>query len=477
MGRSKRRGREAAVAPGDLPPAFRERMVALLGPEAGAFLESLAQEDSGLRVNTLRAPVAAALDLLEGLVTPLAFPAEGFLVASGWRPGKHPLHAAGLYYLQDPAAMVVGALLDPRPGERVADLSAAPGGKATHIAALMRNRGFLLANDVSPGRARELAGNLERLGVTNAMVTIESLDRLADRLGAAFDRVLLDAPCSGEAMFCRSEAARRGWSPAAVDGCARRQEELLAEAGRLVRPGGRLVYSTCTFSPEEDEQVVAAFLRALPDFELVSPPPIPGAEPGRPEWSGAEPLPQLERTIRLWPHRTPGAGHFVAILRRAESAPAELAATSAWEGGGADEAPAAEAALFRGFRDATLLDTEIGSGTILRRGEELFAAVDGAPDPGELRTLRPGLPLGTAARGHFLPAHGLAMALRPEQLRDTVELAGDERRTRAFLRGETLSAPGPPGWVLVTCSGLPLGWGKRVGSTLKNHLPKGLRAP
>ena len=245
------RRRRAAPAPpivDDLPAEFRDRMAGLLGDEAEEMLQALITPATGLRVNTLRADPASYLQTAPFPLEPLSWPPEGFLVTdSGARPGLHPHHAAGVYYLQDPGAMVVGALPTLPRSPRVLDLAAAPGGKATHIGARMAGEGVLVANDVSAGRARELASNLERCGV-RAVVTSASATVLADRWEGWFDLVLLDAPCSGESMFHKSSAARTDWSPDAVSGCARRQEDLLHEALRLTRPGGLILYSTCTFS-------------------------------------------------------------------------------------------------------------------------------------------------------------------------------------------------------------------------------------
>ena len=222
-------------------------------------------------------------------------------------PGKHPYHAAGLYYLQDPSAMAVAELLDPQPGERVLDLAAAPGGKATHIAAKMQGQGLLVANEIHPKRAWELAGNLERWGAINVAITNETPERLAERFEDFFDRVLVDAPCSGEGMLRKGEAARVEWAPELVHGCALRQTTILEQAARLVRPGGRLVYSTCTFNPEENEGTVARFLDTHPEFELIEPSRRPGfftrqARLARRRGSGqALPLPRARGTRKGMP--------------------------------------------------------------------------------------------------------------------------------------------------------------------------------
>jgi NOL1/NOP2/sun family putative RNA methylase len=465
----------AGAAEDAFPAEFRARIAELLGEESKAFFAALADPPTGLRVNTLRVRGEHFREISPFVLTPLTYPEGGFLLEGDGRPGRHPYHAAGLYYLQDPGAMAVAALLDPQPGEWVIDLAAAPGGKTTHLAALMDNTGLLVANDVHPGRTRELTGNLERCGVRNALVTLESVEGLAEHFGAVFDRVLLDAPCSGEAMFSKSEAARRAWSPAAVAGCARRQHGLLAEAARLLRPGGRLVYSTCTFSPEEDEEVVARFLSAHPGFEIEDPDPVPGAAPGRPEWVPHElRTPDLARTRRLWPHRVPGAGHFVARLRRKacemadeEPDPPHLPAAPV---------PVSVRRLWENFRESALTADPPGAGTLALRGQELYRMPAAAPPLGRLRVERPGWWLGTVRKDRFEPSHALALGLTPQEVRNAIPLAATGPEVHAYLRGESIRLPVEhSGWVLLVVEGFALGWGKQVGSTVKNHYPKGLR--
>jgi 16S rRNA C967 or C1407 C5-methylase (RsmB/RsmF family)/NOL1/NOP2/fmu family ribosome biogenesis protein len=469
MARRGRRGkgRERAGI-GDIPIGFVEKMRQLLGEEIDPFLSRLEEEVVGLRINTLRASPSEAREMIPFPLEPLGYPEEGFRMQAGQPAGKHPYHAAGLYYIQDPAAMMVGALADPRPGERVADLSAAPGGKATHLASRMGDSGFLLANDIHPTRARELAGNLERFGVRNAAVTVESVERLAARLPGYFDRVLLDAPCSGEAMFFKSEAARKDWDAGAVDGCARRQEELLLQAAQMVRPGGLLVYSTCTFSPEEDERVIARFIRERQDFIIEEAAGPAGSSSGRPDWVEPE-LTELSRTVRLWPHRFAGAGHFIALLRRASDEP------------GGDVAQGEQRTVTTEVPDFELFCREylaegLEFGELALRGAELFALPRDSPALDGLRVLRPGWWLGTMQRGRFEPAHALAMGLRAGAVSDELSLSVTDPRTGAYLRGETLRSEGRSGWLRVDVDGFPLGWGKRVGAVVKNHLPKGLRA-
>lgn len=464
----------------ELPQAFIERMGEMLGDELPAFLEALLASESALRVNTLRLTPGEFESISPFALERLAYPEAGYAVRGDEHPGKHPYHAAGLYYIQDPGAMAVGALVGARPGERVLDLSAAPGGKATLLAAAMANTGVLVANDVSRTRALELLGNLERCGVRNTIVTAEGADRLARHFGAWFDRVLVDAPCSGESMFRKSEAARRDWTVDVVEGCARRQRDLLRTAADLVRPGGVLCYSTCTFSPEENERVVESFLRDREDYELAADlRAVPGAEPVDPRSdggageSGGSGGSGGSAAYRLWPHRMPGAGHFVAMLRRVD--------------GDADDpreyrfsrVPSPMLGELRAFVETTWRDTPlpIPMERIDVRGSTLFAPPEGAPDLTGLKVIRAGLELGEAKSNRFEPAHALAMAIPPALAEGRVDLPVTSAAVERYLQGHPIDSDGPGGWWPVTVVGFALGWGKRVGATVKNHYPKGLRRP
>ncbi|HEX6070151.1 MAG TPA: RsmB/NOP family class I SAM-dependent RNA methyltransferase, partial [Longimicrobiaceae bacterium] len=421
-------------------------------------------------VNTLRIAPEHFRRITPFPFEPAPYPPESFLLGEEARAGAHPYHAAGLYYLQDPGAMVVGALPELSRAPRVLDLAAAPGGKATHLAARMAGAGILVANDVHAGRAWELAGNLERFGARNAIVTSEAPERLADRWGGWFDLVVVDAPCSGESMFHKSEVAVREWSPSAVRGCARRQGELLRDAVRLVRPGGMLLYSTCTFAPEEDEEVLARLLADVRGVEMAALPPVDGGEAARPEWAGDSADPSIARAMRLWPHRFPGAGHFVAALRRADGESSPLPQT--------DDLPAASGAalaLFEEFAAAHLAATPAAEARIVAAGDDLYAVPAGAPPLAEVRALRPGWWLGSARKGRFEPSHSLAMAITPAEAARSLSFPADGREVAAFLRGESLRIDGESGWVLVCVEGFPIGWGKRSGGIVKNHYPRGLR--
>ena len=338
---------EGIILPDMLPEAFRIRMRDLLTEsEYAAFLSCYGQKRFySLRINPLKADREQVLRLFEQEnLQPVPWEPDGFYYPEDFRPGRLPLHEAGMYYIQEASAMLPAVLCDVKPGDRVLDLCVAPGGKSTKLAACLQGKGILVANEIHPERAKVLSSNLERMGVRNALVTNETPQSLASRFPLFFDRIVVDAPCSGEGMFRKEEEALIHWSPENVRMCAERQLEILEEASSMLRAGGRLVYSTCTFSPEENEGVIFRFLMDHPDFSVVSVPDLPGIRAeewglscGRPDWlskagidaasfgsAGPERAEELRGTIRLWPHLLKGEGHFAAVLRKddPQSAPA-----------------------------------------------------------------------------------------------------------------------------------------------------------
>ncbi len=469
-----------------IPRLFLEQMQERLGEEYPAFAQIYDQPPSaGLRVNTLKLDPEAFVRLSPIKLQPIPWTKAGYSLLSnppdsGPSPGKHPYHAAGLYYLQDPSAMAVAELLSPQPGERVLDLSAAPGGKSTHLASLMKNLGLLVANEISPKRVRALMSNLERWGARNVVIANETPARMANHLDSFFDKVLVDAPCSGEGMFRKETEACTDWSPQMVASCAARQGLILREAARLVRPGGKLIYATCTFSPEEDEGSLVNFLVEHPDFSLVEATQHTGFLPGRPEWleennpGRTSPL-HLDRAVRLWPHRAPGEGHFIGILQRAEGK--DQANFATWQ---PNRLPPSIEHLYREFcRDSLKISPT--SNRLCLVGSNLYAIPPEMPDPGKLRWMHPGWWLGTIKYGstgrleRFEPSHALALSLQPRDALQTLDLTCTDRNLAAYLRGETIEHGGTNGWVLISVDGFSLGWGKRVQGRVKNFYPRGLR--
>ena len=427
-----------------LPEAFLSRMKDQLGDGYPAFLESLERPRAvALRFNPLKGE-RAELPFVQDQVP---WEPEGFYYDPEARPGLHPYHEAGVYYLQEASAMSAVALLDPQPGERICDLCAAPGGKTTQIAGRMMGEGFLLCNEINPKRAKILSRNIERMGVANALVTNEHPATLAERFEGWFDRVLIDAPCSGEGMFRKEEAAVTDWSLETVAMCARRQAEILHSGAQMVRPGGRLVYSTCTFAPEEDEGAVEEFLRTHPDFvpESVEAPWFESVQNGG---------------FRMWPHKLRGEGHFAAVLRRIGGEEGE-------------PVPAAGDKLPRAWTDfAKEMGITLPKGKLITFGQSLYWVPEELPELRRLKVMRPGLELGELKKDRFEPAHALALWLRTASR--TCILNADSRELAAYMHGEALPSD-QRGWCLVMADNYSIGWAKGDGNWLKNHYPKGLR--
>ena len=439
-----------------LPEAFTERMRRLLGTEFEAFDRSyLLPRNVGLRFNPLKCTTPPTLSFLRD---PVAWEPCGCYYDPDARPGLHPYHDAGVYYLQEPSAMSAASLLDARPGERVLDLCAAPGGKSTQLAGQMRGEGLLVCNEIVPNRAKILSRNIERLGIVNALVLNEHPAHLAQVFPDWFDKILVDAPCSGEGMFRKEEAAVTDWSEDTVRMCAGRQLEILCSAAQMLRGGGRLVYSTCTFSPEENEGVISAFLHTHPEFS-VEITDAPYFSPGRPDWIN-DPAEGLEHTFRLWPHKLRGEGHFAAVLRKNGEEQGEIFSASG------EKVPAEFSAF---AKDNNL---QLPAGKLIFFGQSLFLAPETLPDLRGLKVLRPGLQLGAVQKGRFEPDHALALALN--SAKNVLRLSADSAELARYLRGETTPCEAS-GWTLVCVDEYSLGWGKCSGGVLKNHYPKGLR--
>jgi NOL1/NOP2/sun family putative RNA methylase len=455
-----------------VPPLFLDRMSHYLGDEYPAFTESLgASPRSGLRVNTLKLPPEKFRTISPFILgEQVAWAPSAFLMDGEDRPGKHPYHQAGLYYLQDPSAMSPAELLAPQPGERVLDLAAAPGGKTTHLAALMLGSGLLVANEIKTKRVGHLAQNVERWGAGNVVVTNESPENLADHFGAIFDRVLVDAPCSGEGMFRKDMGARADWSLEMVQGCAARQGNILHVAGKLVKPGGFLLYSTCTFAPEEDEGVIADFLDKSPDYEVMELPQFHGFMTGRPEWFRTDLSTDLTKAVRLFPHRIEGEGHFVCLLRRKFSEVAERVRDTQLS-----QLSKHQSVFWQDFCSKVIrADWDVDR--LRGVGDRLYYLPEDMPDFGRLRVIHPGVWLGLFKKDRFEPAHPLALFLKREDFLNRVSLPAESPELAAYLRGESIRSD-VSGWAVVCVDGFPLGWGKGVQGILKNHYPRGWISP
>lgn len=453
------------------PAEFTERMKKMLGAEYEDFLASYEKEKSqALRVNTLKGSKEKFQETAPFLLEPVLWEENGFYYGEDDRPGKHPYHEAGVYYIQEASAQVPAALLDAKPGERILDLCAAPGGKSTQIAAAMKGEGLLICNEIHPARAKILSENIERMGIRNAIVMNESPQVLADTFTEYFDRIMVDAPCSGEGMFRKKEEATEEWSLENVAICAKRQDEILACAAKMLRPGGRIVYSTCTFAPEENEGSVSRFLAEHEEFRIMEVKKTQGMEEGRAEWT-EKPAEGLERTIRLFPHKVKGEGHFAAVLEKKGNL--EDACHGYCKNGEQKGLAKKECKEYVQFEQTSLKIKP--DGIFLKFGEQLYLAPAKTPSLKGLKVLRPGLHLGTIKKDRFEPSHALALSLKKEDVVHTLELSGTTREPSDFIAGMTLCAEGEKGWYLILVDGYSLGWGKLAGGVMKNHYPKGLR--
>lgn len=443
------------------PEQWLENMRGLLGEEYEDFRASLDREHfAGLRLNPLRLDrsAAAAEKYTDGIVP--WYPEYGRYV-SGGRPGSDIAHFSGAYYMQDPSAMSAVAVLDPQPGEKILDLCAAPGGKSGQIAEKIGCKGLLISNEIDLQRARMLSGNLERLGVTNALIVSARPDVLAAKWKGFFDAVLCDAPCSGEGMFRRDENARSEWDPRSPEGCAVRQRQILACAVEMLRPGGRLVYSTCTFNRTENEENIAWLTDTYPqmqteDFKL--------AGVGE----------STNGCIRLWPHRIDGEGHFAARLRKSEDEPVKSKRSDKNRTLG-KRIPECPDTLERLFDEIGCIpDNRLKSLLPHMNGDRLLLVPKGLPDTDGIYVLRCGLQCAKVGRSHIEPEHALAMALKPDDFGEIIEL--DDKQTEVWITGGGIEASlqGRNRYVWVCHNGMPLSWGKYSDGIIKNKLPKGL---
>ncbi|MFD0695834.1 RsmF rRNA methyltransferase first C-terminal domain-containing protein [Paenibacillus sp. GCM10027628] len=502
-----------------LPAAFTEKMSDLLGrDEFELFMDSYDEPRVfGLRVNSSKIGVQAFLAKSPFALSPVPWASEGFYYEDGERPGKHPYYHAGLYYIQEPSAMAPVELLHVQPGEKVLDLCAAPGGKSTQIAAKLQGEGMLVVNDNHSDRVKALVKNLELFGVRNAVVLNEKPERMMAVFQSYFDKILIDAPCSGEGMFRKEEDMMSQWQRHSVTECSIMQRELLGQAAHMLAPGGTMVYSTCTFSPEENEAQIAGFLDQHPDFEVVR---VEGFAEGRPDWVRApycaegayseRALEAVAGTARLWPHRLKGEGHFVAVIRRSGGRDV-VRETDRGAGKAADFVSAAvegkrsgREALRRGGRaDASraavnlepllafageLLRSEpFAAGRLVCYGDHAYASPAGLPELHGLKVVRPGWYIGALHRGRFEPSHALAMGLRMGEAKRVLSLALSDGRALRYLKGETLEVAeseilrdsketqAAKGYCLVCIDDHPVGWGKWHDGMLKNEYPPGWR--
>lgn len=425
------------------PPSWIGQLKPLLGDQLPDFLRCL--EEPPFRAFRMRAGLSPIADAL----SPVPWAENAWYLSLDSNAGAVPLHEAGAYYLQEPSAMAAAAALHPAPGDRVLDLCAAPGGKSTQLAAYMQGRSVLVCNEPVPARAKILSRNIERMGVSNAVVVSALPENLSPLWPAYFDKILVDAPCSGEGMFRRHPETRLEWQESAPAGCALRQSRILSEAARMLRPGGRMAYSTCTLNATENEGVIEAFLADHPGFR-----PVPFHLPG---------LPACDGLLRLWPHQIRGEGHFVALLEKTDDGEKTAARPENFSLPSKGDAALA-AAFLREHYDVPPIPNAIFAGHVV-------AAPLETPPLRGIKALRLGLHLGDVRGKLFFPDHALPLWRAPHPALPVME-----EQAAAYQRGETL--PAPPalrGFCAPTLGGLALGWGKASDGQMKNHYPKGLR--
>ena len=426
-----------------LPEAFVNRMREQLGSELPAFLHALEEPPvRGIRLNPMKRTEATE-SYTEAERIP--WQEDAYYLPVNSEAGSSVLHEIGAYYIQEPGAMMPAAVLNARPGERILDLCAAPGGKSTQIGLAMRGEGLLVCNEPVPKRAQILSRNIERMGLPNAIVTCAMPEQLAAKWTGGFDAVMVDAPCSGEGMFRRDPATRSEWTAEKAEGCAARQREILQEAAKLVRPGGRLVYSTCTYNPEENEQNAAWFLETFPEFtaEAFT---LPGIEAPKGMYT-------------CYPHRLKAEGQFAARFRKAGEGDASLP-----EDRSVKTPAKTERAVFENAFPSLPKPTHQMGSTLI--------SIPFLPDVQGIKVLRTGLQLGEVRGKIAVPDHAAALCFRMPEIQ-TYDLSAEE--AVRYAAGETISG-GAEGWVLLRYRGLAIGWGKGSQGTIKNHYPKGLRS-
>lgn len=456
----------------ELPQAYAERMRSLLGEEYAAYEKTYEQPvRQGMRLNRRKITAEKWEQIRPFLGEKIPWVANGYYIENGQEelPSRHPYYFAGLYYLQEPSAMTPASRLPIREGDYVLDLCAAPGGKATELAGRLAGSGLLLANDLSSSRAKALLKNLELTGAANIYVSSETPQKLAENLPEFFDKVLIDAPCSGEGMFHKEPKMIQYWEEQPPSYYAKIQKELILLGTRMLRPGGMLLYSTCTFSPEENEEVIADLLEQNPDMALVPIESYSGFSPGFPIRGASEERNRaLKNCVRIFPHKMPGEGHFLALLQKKGTA------------GNRKEKASPSAALPACAEEfLKLVKLDFSQGIFQLEREKLYFLPGKSRLP-KLRYLRTGLYLGEVKKNRFEPSQALAMALSPETFASCVELDSRDLRTVKYLKGETLDVsdlvrPGQKGWQLVCTDGYALGFGKLSGGSLKNKYYPGWR--
>ena len=453
-----------------LPESFLKTMQKLLGEEYESFLEGFDEgRQFGLRVNTSKMESEEFARIAPFHLSKIPWIADGYFYKEEDAPAKHPFYAAGLYYLQEPSAMTPADRLPVEPGDRVLDVCAAPGGKATELGAKLQGKGVLAANDLSSSRAKGLLKNLELFGIGNVLVLSEEPGKLVPYFREYFDKILIDAPCSGEGMFRKDRKMIRAWEEHGPEYFSKIQRSIVTQAAQMLRPGGMLLYSTCTFSPLENEQTIEYLLEQYPEFEICEMEGYDGFSAGMSEVT-AQKDENLKKTVRIFPHRMKGEGHFIALLKKGEGISVHI---DSGKGKTKRIPQELEEFLALAARDFDLSRIEI-------RGEKVYYMPEGIPDLKGVRFLRTGLLMGELKKKRFEPSQALAMNLKKEEYRYILDLPASDERVIRYLKGETLDVEDlvsskEKGWYLVCVDGYPLGFGKLGNQTLKNKYLPGWR--
>jgi len=471
-----------------LPEEFVAKMQELMGEEEfNSYLESYKKPRFyGLRVNTLKISVEEFKKISPFHLEPVPWTADGFYYREGENPGRHPYYYAGLYYIQEPSAMLPGAAIGVKPGDKVLDLCAAPGGKSVQMAAQLMGQGLLVANDINSERVKALVKNIELCGVRNAIVLNESPDKLAQKFQGFFDKIMVDAPCSGEGMFRKDEDAVKSWEKYKCEKCCSMQWDILQQVDKMLKPGGVILYSTCTFSPEEDELMIERFMDShRGNYELLEIPKTGGIEGGRNNWASGRY--DFSKAARLWPHRLNGEGHFAALIRKLELHErtddsynqAGLYASQSnmsWEKAHVISNQEDLSNFNKGLADFIQAETNLNlKGIVFQKGNNFYFLPEACPDLSGLKVAKFGWYLGESSPKGFVPSHSLAVSLKSEEMKRKISFTSDSREVNSYLKGETLIDSGDKGYTGICVDGYTLGWAKQTGDMLKNLYPKGWR--
>ncbi len=456
----------------NLPIAFVDKMKLLLGDEFDDYIKCYDEKRLyGLRVNTKKIRVEDFQKICPFEIEPIPWIENGFYYdGEHIQAAKHPYYFAGLYYLQEPSAMTPANRIPIEPGDKVLDVCAAPGGKATELGAKLQGEGVLMANDISNSRAKGLLKNIEVFGIGNVLVLSEEPGKLENYFPEYFDKILIDAPCSGEGMFRKDKKMVKAWEEHGPEFFAKIQRSIITQAARMLKPGGMILYSTCTFDPEENEGTIEYLLKQYPEFQIKEIRAYEGFSCGKPEVTESEDE-SFRKTVRIWPHKMHGEGHYLALLQKGgtEKNEKEYVAKKT-----SKKVPDEILDFFKNIRwsmDWNRLETY---------SEKVYYMPSGVPDVKGIRFLRTGLYLGDLKKNRFEPSQSLAMCLKKEEYAYCVNISANDERIIKYLKGETIDVDDlvsakEKGWYLVLVDGYPLGWGKLANGTLKNKYLPGWR--